>query len=118
MIEAFVKLFESWVKSHNASSLSDYLLYAVAGLVGGAVLTLVSNPTLALPKRVGDRIKLGFIGTLLGGALWGIVADHSVAISILAGMLGPTVLVFVIDRALPALLVAVLGMFKKELGDK
>lgn len=109
-------LLAIWLEGHRCATLGTYCLCALAGLVGGSILALVSNPYLTLPYREGHKLKLGFVGTLLGGVLWGLVADHSVPVAMLAGMLGPTVLMFTLNHALPAILRAVVKEAEEEIG--
>lgn len=105
------ELIATWLASHANASLSTYCLCGLAGLCGGAIVTLIQNPTLVLPTRVGNKLKLGFVGTLLGGLLFGIFADHSVPVAMLAGIIGTPVTVFVLNEGIPAFL----RSFVKEL---
>jgi hypothetical protein len=120
-MDTLAKMLASWLAGHTNATLAVYIRYAFSGLVGGAALTLFKNPALALPQRVGNVIKLGFVGTLAGGALWGVIADNSVPVAMVAGMLGPTILDFVLYHALPAILRSVLKTTVEQLdkdGDK
>lgn len=98
------RLIQLWLEAHSRATLSTYLLCALAGFGGGAIVCLVRNPELPLPTRVGHKLKLGFLGIVLGGGLFGVFADHSLPIAMLAGMIGPTILTFLLSTGIPTLL--------------
>jgi hypothetical protein len=104
-----------WLQGHAKATIETYCSCAIAGIAGGALLALVTNPVLMLPYRDGRKLRLGFVGTLIGGALWGMFADHSVPVGMAAGALGPSSLLFIIERAIPGLLRVLLHVAKEEI---
>ncbi len=108
-------LLTEWMRGHAAATLETYARCCIAGILGGALLLVLKNPELLLPERKGTRIKLGFVGVLLGGALFGVLTDHSLPVAMVAGLFGPTVTEFLLDHAGPTILRALLKGAKHEI---
>jgi hypothetical protein len=108
-------LLSLWFDGHMHATPSTYCLCAMSGLAGGALLALVTNPVLMLPHRDGRKLRLGFVGLLIGGALWGVFTDHSVPVAMAAGVLGPSILLFVVERGVPTILRILLHVAREEI---
>ena len=83
----------------------EVLIYAVAGFFGGLVRILVSGEgVLILPKTYQGRIDLGFLSSLIIGAIAGSIAPHAIGvnsvIAFFAGYVGNDLLENLAERAL------------------
>jgi hypothetical protein len=100
----FITLLQEWMRGHAAATLDTYARCCIAGILGGGLLLTFKNPEILLPERKGSRIKLGFVGVLVAGALFGLLTDHSIPVAMVAGLFGPTLTDFILSHAGPSLL--------------
>lgn len=70
----------------------DYVLYFIAGFMGGIIHEIVQDNRLVLPEVKNGAIVLGFLGSALIGGVVGVIADTNVINAMLAGYVGISVI--------------------------
>jgi len=70
----------------------NYYLLFLAGMSGALVVDMLKDNCIVLPKKVGDILNLGFIGSVIIGGFAGCVIDGSLLTAFMGGFMGKEVI--------------------------
>lgn len=108
--------FNAWLVQWGTHSALVHFTHVLAGLLGGALYSVVVTPELRLPRynRGTHRFELHLLGNLFAGATLGWVGDHSVPVAFGVGLVGLPIITEAILKGIPAL---VRGFFRWAAGQ-
>lgn len=73
------------------------IMLFVAGAAGSLVNDLVADNSLIIPKKLGDVINLGFIGSMIVGGFAGVAIDGSYLTAFMGGFMGKDIIVNLVN---------------------
>jgi hypothetical protein len=94
----------NWINQWGNYTVAQHLTHALAGLLGGALYSVIITPDMKWPHRnkATGHFRLEIVGNLFVGITCGFIADHSVPVGFAAGLFGLPLISEAIAKGIPA----------------